>query len=519
MLKNVILLTLGISLAGFVFAQGIPSGSPSPPEPPGSPKRVVVIPIEGEINGITTHAVKTRLDRAHREGVDIVVIKLNTPGGLVMSAMNISEALKSVEGIHTLAFVDRRAYSAGALISLACNEIVISDGGAIGDCAPILMQGELEGVKREKGESFLRAEFRDSATRNGYNLLLAQSMVTMDISVYQIRHKETGEVKYVDKRGVRERTDFDPRVEELGKVLPKEGESVRRKQEWEYVKTVVDSTKLLTMTDSEAVEYGFAKLIVQSDQEVLDYLGADSWEIWEWSWGEAAVGFLNSMAVTGILTAVGLIAIYVALNSPGFGVPEGVAIVCFAVLFGSKYLAGIAEWWTIALFLIGIGLLAVELFVLPGFGLAGGLGVLFVVVGLIATVMPKDPGPIPLPRTDVAWDMFIGYLVWLTGGFLVFIAAAILLAKYLPSIPKLGKLVLAEAPAAIGPEAAHPPDVAPGIGPGQLGVAIGPLRPAGQARFRQQVADVVTEGELIDIGSQVEVIRRAGNRIVVRRKA
>ncbi len=115
--------------------------------------------------------------------------------------------------------------------------------------------------------------------------------------------------------------------------------------------------------------------------------------------------------------------------------------------------------------------------------------------------------------------MFIDYLTWLILGFFAFIAAAILLAKYLPSIPKFGKLVLAEASPAVGAEAAHPPDIAPGIDPGESGVAIGPLRPAGQARFGQQVADVVTEGELIDIGSQVEVIRRAGNRIVVRYKA
>ena len=214
-----------------------------------------------------------------------------------------------------------------------------------------------------------------------------------------------------------------------------------------------------------------------------------------------------------------MIAIYVALNSPGLGIPEVVAVICFAALFGSKYLAGIAEWWTLAMFLIGIALLLVELLVLPGFGLAGGLGILFMVVGLLGMVMPKDPGPIPFPRTEVAWNTFFGYLAWLTLGFFAFVGAVILLAKYLPNIPKLGKLVLAEAPAAVGAQASHPPDAAPGIAPGQVGVAIGPLRPAGQVRFDEQVADVVTEGELIDLGSEVEVVRREGNRIVVRRKA
>ena len=218
------------------------------------------------------------------------------------------------------------------------------------------------------------------------------------------------------------------------------------------------------------------------------------------------------------LMAVGLLSLYVALNSPGFGVPEVVAIACFAIIFGSKYLAGIAEWWTIAMFLVGVLLLLVELLVLPGFGVAGVLGGLFVLVGLLGMVMPSDPGPWPWPETQVAWDMFWGYVVWLTLGFFIFVGGVILLARYLPRIPKVGRLVLAEAPAATAVDAARPPDIAPGIEAGQVGVALGPLHPAGRARISEQSVDVVTQGDLIDAGSEVEVVLREGNRIVVRRK-
>ncbi len=518
MLRNIGLTILVMSLATLAFAQVISNEPEAIPTQLGdNPTRVVVIPIEGEINGITAWALKQRMERAKSEGVDVVVIRLDTPGGLLMPALQISEIIKSAQNIRTVAYVDKNAYSAGALIALACNEIIIRDRGRIGDCAPIIMQGELKGTEREKAESPVRTEFRDSAARNGYDKLLAQSMVSMDISVYQIENIKTGKIRYVNKRDVRLLSDYDPRVEELGQVLSTEGKKPQGKQ-WKYLKTVVNSKQLLTMTETEAKEYGFVKAIVKSEQEAQAYLGVSNWEVWKYDWGEQAIAFLNSMAVTGLLMAVGLLALYVALNAPGFGVPEVVAIVCFATIFGSKHMAGIAEWWTIALFVIGVLLLMVELLVLPGFGVAGIAGAICVMVGLLGMIMPSDPGKFPFPRTPVAWEMFWGYLRWLIGGFFAFIIGVILLAKYLPRIPKVGRLVLAEAPAAMGEDASHLPDLAPGVDVGQTGVALGPLHPAGQVRIGQVSVDVVTEGELIDAGSEIEVVRREGNRIVVRSK-
>ena len=493
-----------LSLAALALAEVVPAELKPAPEA----KRVVVIPIEGEINGITARAVKQRLERAEREGIEIVVIRLDTPGGLLMPALDISKAIKSAEKIRTVAYVDPNAYSAGALIALACNEIVIKDLGRIGDCAPIVMGGKLEGAEREKAESPVRTEFRDSARRNGYDEDLAEAMVSHTISVHQIEHRQTHEIRYVDDREARDLSDYDLKSRD------------RQKKEWKYVKTVVNSTELLTMTENEAKEYGFAKAIVRSDQEVLDYLGVSSWEVWQWNWGESVVAFLNSMAVTGILTAVGLLALYVALNTPGLGVPEIVAVVCLATVFGSKYLAGIAEWWTIGLFVIGVALLLVELLVLPGFGLAGIAGGICVFVGLVGMVMPKDPGqPIPFPRTAIAWETFWGYLAALSAGFFAFLVGALLLSRYLPRIPMFGKLVLAEAPRATAVDASGPPDIAPGVAVGQIGLAIGPLHPAGQVRIGQATVDVVTEGELIDKGTEVEVVQREGNRIVVRARS
>ena len=502
MLRKLGLTIIAVSLAGLALGEVVPVE----PQAPQAPKRVAVIPIEGEINGITARAVTQRLERAQREGVNIVVIRLDTPGGLLMPALEISKAIKAADKIHTVAYVDPNAYSAGALIALACNEIVIKNLGRIGDCAPIVMGGKLEGTEREKAESPVRAEFRDSARRNGYNELLAQAMVSQTISAYQIQNRQTGEIRYVDERGARELSDYDLQASDRGK------------KEWKYIKTVVDSTELLTMNETEAKEYGFARAIVQNDSEVQAYLGVSNWEVWQWNWGERLAGFFNSMAMTGILMAVGMLALYVALSTPGLGVPEVVALVCFAAVFGSKYMAGIAEWWTIALFIVGVILLLIELFVLPGVGVAGVIGVIFGLVGLLGMVMPKDPGPFPFPRTPVAWDTFWNYVVWLTGGFFGFVVGVILLARYLPRMPKLGRLVLAEATPAAAVDASRPPDIAPGIKVGQMGLAISPLRPAGQVRIGQTTVDVVTEGEMVNAGIEIEVVRREGNRIVVRVK-
>jgi membrane-bound serine protease (ClpP class) len=499
MLRNLGLMILGVSLAGLALAEAVPTE----PEIEPASKRVVVVPIKGEINGITARAVTQRFERAKREKVDIIVIRLDTPGGLLKPALDISKAIKAAENIRTVAYVDRQAYSAGALIALACNEIVIKDQGRIGDCAPIIMGGKLEGAEREKAESPVRAEFRDSARRNGYNELLAQSMVSYTIGVYKIQNRQ-GEIRYVDEREAKQISDYDSPG------------STRGQKDWKYIKTVVGSNELLTMTEIEAEEYGFAKAIVQNDGDVQKYLGVSNWELWKWDWGESIVGFLNSMAMTGILMAVGMLALYVALNTPGFGVPEVVAISCFAIVFGSKYMAGIAEWWTIALFVIGVVLLLVELLVLPGFGVAGIAGGICVLIGLLGMVMPKDPGPFPFPRTPIAWDTFWGYTAWLTVGFFIFVVGVILLAKYLPRIPKFGRLVLAEATSATAVDAARPPDIAVGIKVGQVGRAIGPLHPAGQVRIGEKTVDVVTEGEMIDAGSEVQIVSREGNRIVVR---
>ena len=123
------------------------------------------------------------------------------------------------------------------------------------------------------------------------------------------------------------------------------------------------------------------------------------------TWSERLVTFLTSPAVVAVLFFVGLLCVYVEMHHPGFGVAGTVAILCFAVLFGSRYLVGMAAWWEIALFVVGLVLLGVELFVTPGFGVAGIAGILCCVVALLAMFVPNDPRSLPIPATKLDWSI------------------------------------------------------------------------------------------------------------------
>ena len=513
-----------VCLAGGVLFGAKPEeADPKPSASEPTERKAAVVPITGEITDVTALALQAKLDKARAEGMEVVILRLETPGGMVKSAMTISKMLKGAEDLLTVAYVDREAISAGALIALACDQIVCRKGGKIGDCAPIVMGGtQLGKTEREKIETYLRTEFRDSAQRNGYNPLLAQAMVTISLNVYKVQNTATGEIRYVDKEGFEKL--FGKAPEDTPKKKTPAIQETRllvhpvAAGSWVKLKTVVTDEQLLTMTDTEALEYGFAKKIVNSDRDLAEFYQL-AWPLKEYgiTWSEHAVGFLNSSAITGLLFMVALLALYMELQSPGVGLPGAVALICFAVIFGSKYMVGLAEWWEIALFVIGLGLLTIEIFVVPGFGLPGVLGTICVLAALVVMVMPTTPGPLPLPATQYDLQVLERGLLSLAVGFLGFVAGAVVLVRYLPKVPYAGRLVLAgPVPSSASPSL--PPSGTQRSGRiGQKGKAISTLRPAGKAEIDGQILDVVTEGDWIVGGREVVITNIHGSRIVVAR--
>ena len=486
------------------------------PTLPQEPKNVFIIPIREEIGEKTFQALQRKVARCKGKGADLVIFDMDTWGGGVIAALDITRMLKTeLEGIRTVCFVRTRAISAGAMIAVACNEIVMTPVGTLGDCAPIALGEKLEGVEREKIETVLRTEFEESANRNGYNPALAVSMVSFDEEVWLIRNKGDRELRYVLRKDWKGRVDIPEGVSEVPSSPT---------ARWELLEVVVHEGKLLTMHSQQAVNLGFAAGIVRTSEgspysEILKrYNVRTEPTVLSDSWSEKLVEFLRTPAVWGFLLFVALLCGYVEMHTPGFGVAGAVAIICFAILFGSGYLVGLAQWWEIALFVLGLVLIAVEVFVTPGFGVLGIAGILCCFVGLVTTLVNNPPGRMPIPETDLDWRIFSNGVFAMGVGFVASVIAGAFLSKYFPRIPLANRIILPP----LGPDSTvsveHGSQLAR-VQVGDVGVVEGMLRPVGKVRFGGELLDAVSEGEMIEAGSRVRILRREGNRLVVERTA
>ncbi|NLF33105.1 MAG: hypothetical protein GX591_19750, partial [Planctomycetes bacterium] len=399
--------------------------------------------------------------------------------------------------VRTVAFIDPNALSAGAWLALNADEIVMAPHASIGDSAPVSMAGDLGDVEREKAESYLRSEFRNAAEAHGYWPVLVEAMVSRDMEVWLIENTTTGERLYV-QRG----SDW---VDDEGK--PAAG--------WRRVRVVVAEGRLLTVTTSEAMRLGFVTKIVPDMQGLREaYNITEDPVVLADTWSEGLVAFLTSPAVTGVLVMLALLFGYVELNTPGFGVGGILALICLAVLFGSRFLTGLAQWWEIVVFAVGVILVLVEIFVIPGFGVVGLLGGILCVVGLLAILIGNPPGELPIPSPGLIMDSFLNGLLALTLGFLGGVVLCAIVARFLPHIPIAGRLILPETETGDSRPFDSDSPVSR-IEVGRQGVTETYCRPAGKARFGDDLVDVVTEGRFLAAGTTVVVQRNLGNRLVV----
>ena len=196
-------------------------------------------------------------------------------------------------------------------------------------------------------------------------------------------------------------------------------------------------------------------------------------------------------------------------------------MICFVIIIGSKYLVGLANWVEVALFAVGILLLLVEIFVLPGFGVAGFLGVTCVIAGVFGMLIKNPPDKLPWPRDEIAWNDFSWGLAGLSLAIAGFMLLAWLLSRFLPRLQFLSGLVLVPASAGRRVEMpismTHAPDSrTAGVTVGDTGEVLSTLRPIGRAKFADAIVDVVADAEFLDKGTKVEIIEIHGNRVVVK---
>lgn len=496
---------LTASLAGALLAADVTSPLSRPDiqkarpwtEPRAPVSRVLIINLEGDVTYGLAASIRRRTEeaRALTPPPDLIIFRIDTYGGTADSALDIAKVIGDVETPTTVAYIPEKAISAGALIAMSCREMVMGRGAKIGDCQPIIPTAEGMTPAGEKVETMLRASFRAFAERNGYPEALAEAMVSSHLEVHKVTI--AGEV---NPRYVRAEKAAALKQEFADKVLADE--------------VVVPKGDLLTMVANEAFEYGFARAIVTGQEGLLAYYGATQAEVLQEypSWSEEMVRFLD--LIGPLLLAAGLLGLYLEFKTPGFGLPGIVGIACLVLYFGSKYLVGLADVVDILLFFIGVVLVGVEVFVIPGFGIVGVTGILLILAGLFLSV---QPGPFVIPRTPAEAQALASGFLQLLVAFVVVLAAAFLLGRYLPHIPVVSGLVLTTEP--VGAKvfaSAAPTEQKLGKLVGARGVATTLCRPAGKAVFGNELVDVVAQAEYIRRGQGVEVLAVEGNRVIVR---
>lgn len=480
-----------------------------------------VIPIRGEITDVLKDSIARRVEQSRADGAKTLIFEIDTLGGLVTSALDICQLIKSQpDDVHTVAWIHPKAYSAGAMIALSCNEILMSKRSAIGDCAPIMVSptGGLEGLppaERAKAESPILEEFRDSALRNGYPPLLCRAMVTVGEEVWWVERVDTGERRFVTGAEkttlLEEQKDGQPQwrlVEKYHDPVSGRDEAVRQ--------PVDAADSLLTLAQGEAVAYGIASGIAPDLDAVAEHLGLATPPVYHeiQSW-EKFVMWLNSPLVRGLLFMIVLVGAYVEFQHPGLILPGATAAVALLIFLAAPYAAGLADIWTFVLLGIGLVLLAIEIFVIPGFGVLGLIGGVLVLIALIGTFVPREPDA-PLfswPRLPGTWEALKYGVAVLSGSVIVAFMGILLLLRYLPQLAAARRLIPAN------PDGASLVIADPFEGvalPGDLGIVTGDLRPGGQARFGQHIVDVQSQGEYVPAGRRVQVLQHIGMRIVVR---
>lgn len=483
-------------------------GLPPSTAPARAGGRAVVVVLEGEVNDFTKVMLERRLNAARDEHrADTIILNVNTWGGSALSAIEISQLIKRQEDLHVIAFVEQKAISAGAMIALACNEIVMQPGSMLGDCAPIIPGQQLEKTERAKSEGPILAEFADSAERNGHDTLLVQAMVSVGRVVHFVVSPD-GERRFVDAEG------YDKLVKN-GEWKPVEG----------VPNPVDDGDSLLTVTADQAFRLGLSSATVATPAALAAERGLTIAATLNHSAGENLISFLSGSAVRGILSVVFLLTLYASLNSPGHGAPEAICLSALGLLVGLPLMTGYATWFEIVMVVLGIALLATELFIIPGFGFIGITGLILMFAGLTLTFVPSEPTlPGWLPSLSGTWDAIWNALVVMAASMACALALGAWLNRYLPSLPFFGKLVLNTTVGSTIEEGSYATLIDQPVWPeiGAVGRAVTDLRPGGTAAFADPVTQglqttaVVSDSGFVQANTQIVVHEVHGNRVVVR---
>jgi len=466
-------------------------------------ERAVLIRFEGTITPLLEQFVFRKLDLARRRDADLIILEIDSPGGFIDSSFQVATRLRDLEWADTVAYIPDQAISGAAIVALGCDAIVMGPDARIGDAGAIF-QGEdaLFRYAPEKIRSDLARRIRDLAVAKGRPPGLAEAMVDMDLVVYQVTNQATGDRAFMTEHEIA---------------------SSDHPEDWVDRKPVIESREahFLELNGKRAVELELAVATADSRKDLQSQLHASgNLLILRPTAVDTTVTILNFPLVTGLLLVIAVIALLIEASAPGVGIGGLISGLCFALFFWSRFLGGTAGWLEVVLFAAGVVFLAIELFVIPGFGVAGVSGLLLILASIL--MASQD---FVVPNTGRELNTTVSSLTVIVGVGIGVIFATMAVSHYRGSIPILswialqpvddeGTLTIGEDGKAKAPAVAN--DWRVPIQVGDWGIAESPLRPAGVVRFQDEFVDVVSDGAFIEPGQQVRVIKISGNRVQVR---
>lgn len=460
-----------MSAAAFLLSSFLPDSTQSEKNAPVLQPRVYVFEIRDDIAKPALRVTQKAMDEAEKWKADFILLELNTYGGLVNIADSIRTKIINCR-IPVIGFVDNQAISAGALISIACDSLFIRPGGSIGAATVVDQTGN---VVPDKYQSFMRSTMRATAESHGKDTLVSGN----DTLIRWHRDPHIAEAM------------VDPTL-----VVP----------------GLDDSLKVVTLTAEEAIKWNFCEGLATNITEVLEKTGLKHCELKRYQPKaiDKAIGFLLSPVVQGILIMIMLGGIYFELQAPGIGLPLAAAAAAALLYFAPLYLEGLAQNWEILLFLAGLVLLIVEIFVIPGFGVAGIGGIALMVTGLTLSLV--DNVVFRLEGTESIWQIVKALMTVLISLFLAFMLF-ILGSKRL-AYSKAFKNIALDATEQ-KKEGFVSIDARQKEMTGKTGVAHTILRPSGMVSIEDEIFDAVAETGYIEKGDRIRVIRDEAGQLYV----
>ena len=417
--------------------------------------KVMVMEVKAEIDPAMNRYVKLALENAMIINADYVILEMDSYGGAVGDAGEIVDRIMKFEK-PIWVFINSDAASAGAYISIACDSIYMTKGATIGAATVVMGQGE---VAPEKYQSYFRKAMRSTAEANNRNPDIAEGMV--------------------DERKVIE-------------GIKKEGE-------------------IITFTTTEALKYDYCEAQVSSIQEILERNKIENYELTTFKLGttERIIAFFINPFISGLLILIIIGGIYFELQTPGVGFPIFAALTALVLYLVPYYLNGLAEYWEIIMLFIGFMLIILEVFFIPGFGVAGVSGIALTISSLILIMLKNDFFNFELvPMSDIVIAGLVSVGGICGGLLLLFIGGS-----KLSNTQAFRKIALTETQEKVKGFSAN---FVPEISVGQTGVAHTVLRPSGKVVINNKVYDAFTRGDYIEKGQAIEVVEIEGSTLKVR---